>query len=617
MIVYLVPSYRWTLATFLLLSGVATFALAGPLSPSYETPCLQQLHGAWTGVLPLRDLFQVRITIRERAAGSFVARIRSSRGDEEVPIWIDGTHLRFQSTELPLAFDGMLSGDGASIGGFVRHASSITRVQLPRESLSTDRTWAADWNPLDVTDRSLRFDLYVGDDGAGGVGGFFFFRDQRLPALWGYGLACHGDTVTLGEKNLSLTLTGQLDHEHDSLPMIVAGVAGTAPITFVRMPEDSVPALPDAPVAPPRAPDDRSFVERTPVRLEDGWSTARPSDVGLDANIIGAMVRAIAADEMALTHSVLVARRGKLVVEEYFYGFDHRMWHDMRSASKTIASTVIGLAIQDGKIEGVASRALSLLPRYRRYANWDPRKALITVGDLLNMNSGLDANDFDPQSVAAEGAYQSQTVEPDWVKLALGAPMVADPGARPLVYGGANPLILGGILAQTVNEPLEWYAHRLLFAPLGIEHYKFMLDPTGLLYMGGGLHLRPRDMLKYGQLYLAGGVWRGRRLLSEEWVRESWTPRGQLEQFKWDHAYGYLWWHYRYQVGEQTVDAIEARGNGGQYISVVPSLDLVVVITGGNFRNGKTRQPEAILQQFVLPAALSIESPREAVGRSH
>jgi CubicO group peptidase (beta-lactamase class C family) len=351
-----------------------------------------------------------------------------------------------------------------------------------------------------------------------------------------------------------------------------------------------------------------------PASTGDGWSTARPTEVGVDSTIIADMVRAIADGAFPLTHSVLVARDGKLVVEEYFYGYDRDTWHDMRSASKTVTSMLIGLAIGEGHVESTSARAVSFFPQYQRYRIWDPRKASITIRHLLTMSSGLDANDSDRRSVASERAYQSQRAQPDWIKLALDAPMIADPGSR-VIYGGANPLILGGILAAATDEPVERYAHRALFHPLGIERYQFFLDPTGIAYMGGGLYLRPRDMLKLGQLYASGGVWQGRRILSEEWVRESWGRYGRLEPLDRNgHQYGYLWWHHRYDVDGQVVETVEARGNGGQYIFVVPTQNLVVVITAGNYRAGlrMTRQPEAILETFVLPAVLASPSSRDA-----
>ncbi len=593
-----------------LMLGVGLLFLGSSGAALHGQECPADLRGAWSGTLAIGELLEMRLALHERAPGDYVAEIRSRRFAEEVAVWRDGPRLRFQSTRLPIAFDGMLSVDGNHVGGFLRHGSWIIRVKLSKEEGAETRTWATDWSPLDAAGEALRLDLYIEDDGAGGTGGYFFFRDQRFPGLWGYGMECRDELIVAGEKNLGLWFEGRLDPARGLLTMTVTGLGGSVPITFERMPPDLVPSLPDAPGAPPREPASAGYVEHAPLALDDGWPSAKPSEVGLDAGVIGDMVRAIVDEEMVLTHSVLVARGGKLVVEEYFYGFERETWHDMRSASKTLASTLVGLAVREGRITGPEALALPFFSKYRGYANWDARKAQITVRDLLTMSSGLDANDSDPRSVASEGAYQSQTVRPDWIKLALDAPMIADPGSQPL-YGGANPLILGGILEEALEEPVEWFAHRALFEPLGIEHYKFFLDPTGVVYMGGGLHMRPRDMAKFGQLYLDDGMWQGRRVLSEEWIQESWGRYGRLAPLDRNgHQYGYLWWHHRYPVGDEIIETLEARGNGGQYIFVVPSLQLVVVITSGNFRTGKTRQPEEIMRQFVLPAVLGSPDSR-------
>jgi CubicO group peptidase (beta-lactamase class C family) len=565
--------------------------------------CPAGLYGAWTCTLPARQIFEIELIVHETtAAGAFAAEIRSTNVSEAVSVWKDGEHLRFQSLRLPIAFDGTISTDDSRIGGFVQHASTINRVELLLDPEPQQRTWKTDWTPFGVSADSLRLDLYIEDDGEGGAGGYWFFRDQRLPGLWGYGLECQGNKISLGEKNLGLRFNGQFDNDRDVLRMTISGVDSTVPLTFRRMAEELVPSRPDNPELPARHADKIQYFEHAPATTDDGWLTSNPSSAGVDIGRIQEMVRAVADEELLFTHSVLIARQGKLVVEEYFYGFNRDTWHDMRSASKTIASTLIGLAIEENYIKDVHATALSFFPYYRYYANWDARKARITIHDCLTMSSGLDANDSDRRSAASEGTYQSQTQQPDWIKLALDAQMINDPGAQPL-YGGANPLILGGILSQAIDEPVEWFAHRILFDPLGIKNYKFFLDPTGIVYMGGGMYMRPRDMLKYGQLYLNGGVWKGKRILSEKWIRESWDQYGRLAPLDRNgHQYGYLWWHHEYNVGGRTVKTMEARGNGGQYIFVVPSLDLVVVITAGNFRTGKTRQPEEIMKQYILPA---------------
>ena len=593
-----------------LLSSLCVFLpAANPVSEaaggrSAKQDCPADIDGAWHSTLNAGDMFSLRLTLAEQAPGTFQARIESHQGVEQGPAWWDGERLRFQSARLPIAFDGIFQSDSGAIDGFVRYASNITRTRLVREDPTTP-AWAADWNLLGVPAPTVPFDLYIEREADGSIGGYFFFRDQRMPGLWGYGLECKDGIIRLGEKNLGLTFEGRFDPAQDALVLTATGVGGTIPLTFHRMTPESVPEIPDASMVPPRSIAGAEYLAVAPESLDDGWATATPSEQGMDVAPIRDMVRAIVEQEMTFTHSVLVARRGRLVVEEYFYGFDRDTWHDMRSASKTVTSALIGLAIDRELIDSVGAPALEFFSRYRWYNNWDPRKARITIRDLLRMASGLDANDSDPRSVASEGAYQSQTARPDWIRLALDAPMIADPGAQSL-YGGANPLILGGILNATVGGPVEWFADRALFGPLGIRTYKFFLDPTGIPYMGGGLYLRPRDMAKFGQLYLDGGMWRGERVLSEEWVRESTGKYGRLAPLERNgHQYGYLWWHHQYQVGDRVIETIEARGNGGQYIFVVPELELVAVITSGNFRNGRTRQPEEILQRFILPAVIA------------
>jgi CubicO group peptidase (beta-lactamase class C family) len=577
--------------------------------------CPDGLTGAWHGVLPVALLFDMRLAVTEGRSGDLVAEIRTHAGTESIAAWMEGPNVRFQSETAPVAFRGVISAGGRSLDGFVQLGSSIVRISLAAVPTDDGRSWMIDWTPLTAREGEFAFDLYIEEDDGGGIGGYFFFRDQRLPGLWGYGLRCADGLITLSEKNLGLEFEGKLDEGGNLLSLVVTGTGGSVPMTFDRMSADQVPEVPDAPEASPRGSSDLSWVEHAPALLDDEWRTARPSEEGLNTEVLGALVTTIGAGELEFTHSILIARRGKLVFEEYFYGFDRETRHDMRSASKTVTSTLVGLAVQEGRIDGSKSAMLPYFQQYRRYDNWDDRKADISVRNLLTMSSGLDANDSDRESVAAEGAYQSQTEQPDWVKLALDAPMIADPGSQPL-YGGANPLILGGILANVVDEPVEWFAHRTLFGPLGIDDYRFFLDPTGIPYMGGGMYMRPRDMAKYGQLYLNGGTWNGRRILSEEWIRESWGKYGRLAPLDRNgHQYGYLWWHHQYQVGDRLIETVEARGNGGQYIFVVPSLEMVVVITSGNFQNGRTRQPEEIMQRWVLPAAVgsatgSLKGPR-------
>lgn len=218
------------------------------------------------------------------------------------------------------------------------------------------------------------------------------------------------------------------------------------------------------------------------------------------------------------------------------------------------------------------------------------------------MSSGLDAIDFgiDRPSAAAEDAYQSS---PDWTKTVLAAPMLHPPATH-AYYGSANPYLLGLVLDSVVAGPLEIFMDQQLFQPLGISNYIIQTDETGRPYFGGGMYLTPRQMLSFGQLYLNKGKWGSRRVLAKKWVERSFANYFSLENTNDKNGYGYLWWHHAYQVNGRTVPSVEARGAGGQYIFVLPSERAVVVITSGNFRNGKFQQPELILEKYILPFLL-------------
>ena len=300
----------------LVLASVGFLSLSGPTAVLQSQECPEELRGAWTGTLEVGALLGVRLAIWERAPDDYAARVRSRQHAEELAVWRDGERLRFQAARMPIAFDGVLSEDSTRLGGFVQAGSTITRLELPAAAESGNRGWAAEWSPLGVDEEAVRLDLYIGDDGAGGTGGYFFFRDQRLPGLWGYGLACRAGLIIAGERVLSLRFEGRYDSARDRLSMTATGLGGSVPIVFTRMEPDAAPLRPDAPEVPPRPAAEAVYVEHAPVSLQDGWPTAKPSEVGLDAALIGELVRAIVDEEMALTHRVLVARHGRLVVEE-------------------------------------------------------------------------------------------------------------------------------------------------------------------------------------------------------------------------------------------------------------------------------------------------------------
>lgn len=325
------------------------------------------------------------------------------------------------------------------------------------------------------------------------------------------------------------------------------------------------------------------------VKMNDGWESSK------NPLVLSQMETDIKIDSLVGVEGVLVARKGKIVYENYFSGFEANIPHTMMSASKSISSAIIGVAIDDKIFSNVDEKLYNFIPQEYQYTK-DSLKSEITIRDLLTMSSGLDVN-----NKAFEDNYQESN---NWLKTVLEAPMVKQPGTY-ADYGSANPFLLGVVLHERLDIPLEVYMEEKFFSPLGITNYIMNVDDTGVIpYFGGGLNLTPRDMLKFGQLYLNGGVWNGQQIISARWVEESFKKHVQLQDRN-KIEYGYLWWHDTTVVDGKPIQSVEARGAGGQRICIVPELETVVVITAGNFRNGKSLQSGKIFKEYILPALMN------------
>jgi len=352
----------------------------------------------------------------------------------------------------------------------------------------------------------------------------------------------------------------------------------------------------------PRPPGEAKYVYRKPLAIGDGWATARASDVGMDEAMLTKLIqRLIDADpsirRAALMHSILVAHKGKLVIEEYFFGFHRNDPHDLRSAGKTFSSVMLGAAMREGVKIAPATPIYSLLAAKGPFANPDPRKAQITLAHLLTHTSGLACDDNDPASPGNEGAMQTQTQQRDWWKYTLDLPMAHDPGTR-YAYCSANINLAGAALTTATRTWLPELFERTVARPLQFGPHYWNLMPTGEGYLGGGAYLLPRDLLKVGQAYLDGGVWHGHRIVDTSWIATSTAPHAHVSpattgidpkdfgNFYGEGDDGYAWHLSDLKSGDRTYRCYAASGNGGQLLIVVPDADLVVVFTAGNYGQG-------------------------------
>jgi CubicO group peptidase (beta-lactamase class C family) len=319
------------------------------------------------------------------------------------------------------------------------------------------------------------------------------------------------------------------------------------------------------------------------------------------------MESAIRSGEFKKIGSVLIQQHGKLIYEAYFDG-DSNTLRDTRSATKSITDVLVGIAIQEKKLSGVDARVLVLLPEHaRRMQNPDPRKEKITVEDFLTMSSPLECDDWND---ASRGNEERMYVIEDWAQFILDLPVAGrmhvgeqiepPPYGRNFSYCTGGVFTLSEVLQKATGFRTDRYAQEKLFGPLGITDAQWVYSPLNIPQTGGGLRLTGRDLVKIAQLYLDGGIWQGRRIVDEAWVRTSTQPHARIDDVT---EYGYLWWLKSFKSGEKSYPAFFMSGNGGNKVVAFPSLDMAVVITSTNYNSrGMHEQTEKLLTDYILPA---------------
>ena len=284
-----------------------------------------------------------------------------------------------------------------------------------------------------------------------------------------------------------------------------------------------------------------------------------------------------------------------------------------RPPGRTLTRTYNWKTLQSWYYASKKDVVAGLLPqsRARGHAlalNAEQRKLLMTVADLMTMSSGLACDDNDPDSPGHEDRLDPEIVGRDFTRHIVDLPMAGAPGSH-AVYCSAGMVLLAPIVEQTtgrwsVDLVQEWFAR-----PLDIPTYHLNLTPTLQAYFGGGIHLRPRDMAKLGQVFVNNGTWRGRPIVSGAWVNAALERRARINEQA-VNDYGYGWWRRSYAFEGQEIEAFYASGNGGQLIFGFPALEAVVTFTAGNYANVPTWRAfmDEIVPKFVLPALLSRSS---------
>jgi len=326
-----------------------------------------------------------------------------------------------------------------------------------------------------------------------------------------------------------------------------------------------------------------------------GWTV---SESGYDREKIAALDSAIEKGTYQQINSVVVIRNGELLVERYYNGATREQTHDPRSVGKTVAATMLGIAIDEGHIDDV-DQPLSDFYDLEAYDNYSDQKAAVTLRQLLTMTSGFDGFDFEADSVGnEENMYPME----DWVAWTLNLPMASDrePGDE-WRYFTAGIVVLGDILNSAVPGGLESYADKKLFAPIGVRNYEWQHTPQRVANTAGGIQLTPLGFARFGELHRSYGRWKGSSIVPADWVAAMLNP--VVDTTVEGNRYGYLWWHKSYIVGDEDWPVAYCSGNGGNKIFVFDERELVVVVTASAYgQRYMHSQVDEMMVEYVLPA---------------
>lgn len=318
------------------------------------------------------------------------------------------------------------------------------------------------------------------------------------------------------------------------------------------------------------------------------WETASPESQGLDPERLARGIERVGA--LPGARSLLVVRNGRLVAERSFAGGDlNRRPHDIKSASKSLLSALVGIALAEGWIDGLDATVAELLPGYAD--GLPPEKRGIALAEVLSMSAGL--------ATTSQEHYGAWVSTRDWTRAALARPMTAEPGAE-FTYSTGSSHLVSAILTEATGKSVLALARERLTGPLGITIHSWQRSPEGYYFGGNSLRMTPRDLARLGQLYLQEGRWNGRQVVPASWVSESTARHAE----GWPHrygAYGYLWW----LPPDDPWDSYAAVGYGGQFLYVVPELRMLLVMTSTIAGKGEAwdREAFAIFREDIFGAA--------------
>ncbi len=318
------------------------------------------------------------------------------------------------------------------------------------------------------------------------------------------------------------------------------------------------------------------------------WRVSSPDEQGVDAKMLNQMLEEIEQQDWNVDN-ITIIRHGYKIFDESLGSYQPDELHLLYSCTKSVVSTLVGIAVEQGHISSVDVSLTDLFPN-REIQNLDSHKKKMTLEHLLSMTSGFECRDS--YLYGWEGLNEMMRSD-DWVQHVLDLPMIYTPGTHFEYCNGVSNL-LSAIIQENTGMHTEAFAEDYLFGPLGIEEYFWEEDPAGIPLGFSELYLKPSDMARIGYLFLQEGEWNSEEIVSSEWVTNATT---EWIDATLQDGYGYQWWI-------DDAGYYMALGYRGQFIFVLPQYDMVAVFVS-DAEVGDFEAPEYLLINYIIPAAAS------------
>ena len=572
------------------LIALAGAALLAAAASAQQPPATADLSGLWKAKKWFGPDVRGQLII-ERVGG----QLRADIAGRSAPVTRKGQEVAFDLPGNQGSFSGRFEGPSLIRGHWLRPPDAIsfgqTAFPVVLKAIGRER-WSGEVAP---GEEEFSFYIFAKRNAYGSYAAvlrnpeFDLGNQQKVSRL-----VRDGDTVQLvgkrGDKDL-VVATGRVVPDADGFTLFFGGRGGT--YDFTR--DDG------ASLVYPRPRPGQTYRYSPPPFIGDGWPTSTLEAEHIDRPAMERLVQSFIDMNMGEAdapeiHDLLIARHGRLVLEEYFHGFSRDKLHTLRSAGKSVSATTIGAAMHAGAPLRLDSRVYQVMNGGSFRAGLESRKRSMTLENLLTMSSGHYCDDTDDKAPGNEDYINDDLQPPNILGYFMSVPMASDPGTNS-VYCSMQPHLALAMLQEATHEsPLRIF-DRLVARPMQIADYSWPLDANGRPYGGGSVSLRSRDFMKFGQLMLNGGTWNGRRILDPAFAKAAVAPQYHMRNV----CYGYLWWVEDYPYKNRKVLGYSMRGAGGQMVFVIPELDLVVSAMGGNYSN---RRGGRYLNNFIATAIL-------------